>query len=178
MTTSTQSLTAWLLDQIAADEAAARAAMIVIADDLTTHREADWWVKEEHGRVYAGHWLRVVDGGAPAGDRNFANTAALEHIARHDPAHVLAVCAAHRRIVEEHAGQVETVEWFDAPGTGRAEVCPSCRPAEPTEWDPPLGQAGIRPEGFVSSYVLAPCPTLRALASIYADRDGFREEWR
>jgi hypothetical protein len=27
-------------------------------------------------------------------------------------------------------------------------------------------------------HALYPCPTLRALAAIYADRDRFREEWR
>ena len=29
-----------------------------------------------------------------------------------------------------------------------------------------------------SNYEDSPCPTLRALASMYADRDGYREEWR
>ena len=94
------------------------------------------------------------------------------------PARVLAECEAKRRIVGLHAGQVENVEWFDAPKVGKAEVCPSCRPAEPTIWNPPVGQAGIRPDDFVASYVLSPCPTLRALALPYADHPDYREEWR
>lgn len=95
------------------------------------------------------------------------------------PARILAECDAKRRILELHRGQVEQVEWFDAPESGEAAVCPSCHNAEPTEWHPPVGQAGVRPDGFVASYVLAPCPTLRALALPYAHHPDYRaEEWR
>jgi hypothetical protein len=86
--------------------------------------------------------------------------------------------AALRAVVELHRGQVEDVEWFDAPDeTGKAEVCSSCRPAEPTEWNPPRGFAHLRPKGFVASYVLSPCPTLKALASVWADHPHYRPEW-
>lgn len=72
-----------------------------------------------------------------------------------DPAHVLAQVAAHRAIVEMH--REHYVEWVDVEGDDRfAWSCTS----------------GCDPEdGY-------PCPTLRALAAIYADRDGWREEWR
>jgi hypothetical protein len=73
---------------------------------------------------------------------------AARHIARHDPARVLAECEAKRRIVEEHP---------DYGGYG--ESCARC--AE-------------------SSIDLAPwpCPTLRALASVWSDHPDYREEWR
>ena len=90
---------------------------------------------------------------------------------------VLAECESKQRIMAEHRPTVELVEWFDSP-TGQAEVCPSCHPAEPTEWNPPIGQAGVRPDGFVASYVLSPCPTLRILALPYASRADYRPEWR
>lgn len=135
-------LTGWLLEQIAEDERVARAQ--VTDRPEWRHAIEDYYVLEGHP----------------------------------DPARVLVECAAKRAIVELHAGTEEFVEWFDAPEVGRAEVCPTCRPADPTEWHPPVGAAGVRPDGFVASYVLAPCPTLRALATVYADRPGFREEWR
>jgi hypothetical protein len=112
--TVTMTLTEFLLARIAEDEAAAKAAQYVTADDLSDHHEPRWWVKEEHGRIYAGGWLRVVDGGAPAGERSFVNTAALPHIARHDPARILAECAAKRRIVDMH-GDSEPGRYVDDP---------------------------------------------------------------
>lgn len=93
-------------------------------------------------------------------------------------ARVLAECEAKRRIVDLHAGQDSIVEWFDAPDTGHSDVCPSCHPAEPTHWNPPIGKAGVRPQGFVASYVLAPCLTLRMLALPYADHPEYDESWR
>jgi hypothetical protein len=94
------------------------------------------------------------------------------------PARVLAECAAKRAIIEAHRPAVEIVEWFDdATGTGTAPVCPSCRPKDPTDWNPPMGMAGVRPDGFVPSYTLAPCPTLRSLAAVYADHPGYDPAW-
>jgi len=72
-----------------------------------------------------------------------------DHIARHGPARVLAECEAKRRIVEEHA------PWLDV---GKS-TCPRCR-------------------GAANRAVPAPCPTLRALASVYANHPDYRQEWR
>ena len=89
-------------------------------------------------------------------------------------ARVLAECKAKRAILAEHRPEVETVEWFDTVSdTGTAPVCPSCRPKEPIEWHPRPGEAGVRPEGFVPTYVLAPCPTLQALAAVYANHPDY-----
>jgi hypothetical protein len=63
-----------------------------------------------------------------------------------------------------HEPTLQSVEWFhDQTGKGEALCCPSCRPADPTDWSPPVGEAGVEPEGFVPSYVLSPCPTLAAV---------------
>jgi hypothetical protein len=73
--------------------------------------------------------------------------AEAEHIARHDPARVLAEVAAKRRIVQLHG---ETM----LPHVGGGGMCRECESA---------------------SY---PCSTVQHLAAVYADRDGYREEWR
>ena len=93
-------------------------------------------------------------------------------------ARVLAECAAKRAILELHRPTVENVEWFDdATGTGKAPVCPSCRPEDPTDWNPPIGMAGVRPDGFVPHYTLAPCLTFRSLAAVYKDHADYEQGW-
>ncbi len=90
---------------------------------------------------------------------------------RFDPARVLATVAAHRRIVEMHRPfryaddppaygyTAEEAQEIDAEDVWRTDSCCTC---------------GTRGEYDVDW----PCPTLCALAAIYADRDGYREEWR
>jgi hypothetical protein len=87
-----------------------------------------------------------------------------------DRPHVLAVCAAHRRIVERHqpTPMLDHYEYGCTCGFSdhRWSECRACGAHldDEGEYD-----RGIR--GRV-------CPDLAALASIYADRPGFREEWR
>ncbi len=82
------------------------------------------------------------------------------------------------KVRELHRPTLQVVEWFhDQTGKGEALCCPSCRPANPTEWHPEVGQAGIEPEGFVHSYVVSPCPTLAALDSVEAVSARSRDEW-
>lgn len=69
------------------------------------------------------------------------------HIARWDPARVLADIDAKRRIIDEHSLE----------SNGACRVCT-------------LGWSA-RPAAY-------PCPTVRLLALPYADREGYREEWR
>jgi hypothetical protein len=88
-----------------------------------------------------------------------------DQIARWSPARVLAECEAKRRIVAEHRATTFTdisLEIRNAP------VCLVCNAVFPAydEDQPPTLQAPW------------PCPTLRALASVYADHSDFREEWR
>lgn len=64
------------------------------------------------------------------------------------PERVLAECDAKRRIVELHTGEHECSVYDH---DGEIDHC---------------------------QYVLGDCSTLRLLALPYADRDGYREEWR
>jgi hypothetical protein len=82
----------------------------------------------------------------------------VAHIARHDPARVLAEVEAKRRIVDLHPTR-NSLRW---PGVEdiEVEICETC------------SRDGLSDE------VEAPCPTIRALALPYADRPGYREEWR
>lgn len=125
------SLSAFLLARLAEDEALAR-------DVLTRGFGAEW-------HVVGDVWQHVGDDGGHNVLSGAEST--LPHIARHDPAHVLATVAAHRRIVELHADFCETC-WVHAEGVAEA------------------ADAGL------------PCPTLLALASIYAAHPDFRDEWR
>ena len=72
-----------------------------------------------------------------------------QHIATWDPARVLAEVEAKRRILDEH-GPDELRPW----------ECRAC--------------AG--PHGDDGYHI--PCPTVRLVALPYADRDGYRDEWR
>lgn len=81
------------------------------------------------------------------------------HIARWDPARVLAECEAKRRIVELHTvdGTVRLRSTDE-----KVYVCRTCSledepPSGPMEW---------------------PCDTLRALAAVYADHPDYRDEWK
>jgi hypothetical protein len=96
-------LSEFLLARIAEDEAAARAASIGSAswrlDDL--NETVCWWPPEreevieterKHGWPLSDHWRgQTIES---AGEQ------IAPHIARHDPARVLAECEAKRRIVE------------------------------------------------------------------------------
>jgi hypothetical protein len=80
------------------------------------------------------------------------------HIARWDPARVLAECEAKRRIVEMHRlGGSYTPGSEDASGF---DYCGTCGSGEPYEYPTPW-----------------PCPTLRLLALPYVDHPDYRQEW-
>ena len=107
-------LAAFLLEQIAADEAAASRGR--------RHNDASTYASDNYGCLLV------------------------------DPAHVLAVCAAHRAIVEEWV-EFRTI-------------------ADATAADAPLSRAYAQ-SGVVKGLERA----VTHLASIYADRDGWRDEW-
>lgn len=119
-------LTEWLLACIAEDETVAKAAQ------ENSTGGGRWWVDgpAEKSRKF---WVYATG-------EKFAHVQIADHIARHDPAHVLAVCKAHRAIVE-----------------AAREYSPELEHGDNGEW--------------------AFDVTLRAIASIYADRPGWREEW-
>lgn len=119
METSTLTLTDFLLARIAEDEAVARGASTLAnwRYDPTKVNSVD---REES--VFAGPpgaMAITIASTGPADDPQSMRDAA--HIARHDPARVLAECEAKRRIVEslidmepvedERKGQVVTLRW-------------------------------------------------------------------
>jgi hypothetical protein len=144
MTTPGPSLSEFLLARIAEDETTAYA---------TTPGP---WKHSVHGHrpdgvdhsvwaETAGRYVVEDFAGNPYAEADAA------HISRHDPAHVLARCEAHRRIVNMHADD------------GRR--CSSCY-IETHDINQP-----IWPQA-------SPCPTLYALALPYSDHPDCRDEWR
>lgn len=97
-----------------------------------------------------------------------------EHIARHDPARVLAECEAHRRIVELHEAwpvlvqrqpKFETVDTSD-PGQFAMRASQQIMWATEQEYRAKFGDEPPT------------APMIAALAAIYADHPDYREEWR
>ncbi len=77
------------------------------------------------------------------------------HMERHDPARVLREVAAKRRVLARHV-----------PSTGEGPYDPYC-----------LGCGEI--DGYwPRSDSVNDCPELRDMASVYADRPGYKEEWK
>ncbi|MET8278287.1 DUF6221 family protein [Micromonospora sp. NPDC005174] len=127
----------WLRVQLDDDERVAK-----IAADRYPH-----WATTDEGDV-----VQVGTGGSgylangPWGTSLFE---VGEHIARHDPARVLAEVDAKRRILDIHHDD----------GHGDCDGCG-------------LDAIGLH------VHQLDECPTLLALALAYADRPGYRDEWR
>lgn len=141
-------LTDFLLARIADDEEVARAAFRDSPAHRTRPARADdgrWKVGEP------GHGECEVDGiGITIYDEGGHTAEQAQHIARHDPARVLAQCEANRQIVQGHP----RCDMHDLPGD-ECDVCMTC--GDGSLW---------------------PCPTLRALALPYADHPDYREKWR
>lgn len=144
-------LIAWLRGCLDDEERVARAA--------STENGPTWYVGGERDvladnpsdtpYVACGPWGGGID------------AATADHIARHDPARVLAEVDAKRRILDEHGASGGT--------------CRTCcgEPDREVRWDG---------EEEAVEWARAdkpwPCPTVRLLAQPYAGRDGWREEWR
>jgi hypothetical protein len=126
----------FLLARTAEDEADARRAAAV--DDLgPVWRAGRKW--EDFAGIYASG-IEVAD---------MPDTGVAPHIARWDPARVLAECQAKRRIVEHHGSN----------GDDDFALCVICT------------EVGPDAQGW-------PCQTLRLLALSYADHEDYRPEWK
>ena len=96
-------------------------------------------------------WLgRILDS-----KEHFATVARLP--AKHRKS-MLAEVEGQRQIIRlHHPGRVWTGSGYE---DGKCTTCL-------------IGQSDL----YGSEYETVPCPTLRALASMYADRDGYRADW-
>jgi len=129
-------LTEFLMARIAEDEALALA-----AEGEHGIYPGTWWGQP------ASRWSRIVGGHLPEG----LSDEDASHIARHDPARVLADCEAKRRIVELHTGIHECVgEKY-----GRLDTV-------------------LVAPGYAHEHD----PTLRLLALPYAAHPDYQETWR
>jgi hypothetical protein len=85
------------------------------------------------------------------------------HIARHDPARVLAEVKAKRAIVQAHACVWLVDQWVEvAPGQRRRGELRVCRACEPVS-------------GFMTDQW--PCLTLKLLAAPYDQHPDYKQEW-
>ncbi len=95
----------------------------------------------------------VLDGD----DYSVSGRALMEHVARHDPARVLAECEAKGLIVELHSGTTDAL-WYGVRMPDDGMGCRTC--------------------GEVGEYAVPwPCATVRALAAVYAEHPDYRNEW-
>jgi hypothetical protein len=144
------------------DEAAANAAP---GSTWTTFSQSDIAgasVYDEQWRLLSpAHYDHDNALGAKRGPRYIedARDQLVAHIARHDPARVLAEVEAKRRILDEHTKDSICVD-------GR-ECCKRCVVDIEIAWD----------EAFAAMEPI-PCPTVRLLALPYAEHPDYRQEWR
>ena len=133
-------LKTFLLARIAEDEAVARAAV---------DKDGRWHVDRSHPLYES-----VVQGDIHIYDEGGHTAEQAAHIARHDPARVLAECAAKRAIVDRHRRDPDVQRMI----YGDIYPCTECGDADdsPMEW---------------------PCPTMRILAAVYADHPDYQSEW-
>jgi hypothetical protein len=143
------------LDEEQAGAEAARDAHIGL---YATEGDAEWRVAEGGEGVWTEqHGINVVVDG-----HGYLRDAVAEHIARHDPARVLAEVAAKRRVLERHRRPRSPAE---IPTGVDSRCCVGCGF---------LGDTGIPPR----TPDINDCPELRDLAAPYTDRPGYKPTWR
>lgn len=170
-TRTAASLVEWLRAQLDEDEQAARAAW---PGPWRYNPRKQWESPKTFGRPQAPPEEYVAAGPltspecvavtGPADDEKAMSTA--EHIVRHDPARVLAEVAAKRRIIDEVMGW----DHDDPDGAGyySCPLVPDSTRAADDEWDGVSCLCGLAARRMA---------ILRPLASSYADRPGYRQEW-
>jgi hypothetical protein len=159
---SMDDLVTWLRAQLDDDERAARAELTPAASISVSLGLSLWEARDVGGPEMPSVWE-----GTALIARDLADEHA-QHIARWDPVRVLAEVDARRQILELHAGEHDCPKIM----TG---VYADDWPAS-ASW----GKAGESWRHATNEHFEGdrPCPTLRAQGLPYADRDGYREEWR
>lgn len=157
-------LVTWLLAQYTEDEELARAAGEVRDSGAIARWERDCWHRHDPDEQ-AGDWrdddCAAVDGdNIHIYDEGGHGSPQAEHIARHDPAAVLADLAAKRAIVELH--KMEYDRFVHA-----TPHCGACT----------TGWASVEYDVAVIEWEDYPCQTLRLLGSALSHRDGYDPAW-
>lgn len=165
-------LVEFLRARLAEDEEAARAA----TPGPWWHHPGKQWLGPEafekydlrQGEEFVGYggphpFTGAVCSTGPAGNMQGMKDAA--HIARHDPARVLAEVEAKRRIVEDYASALADRKAI------RAEM----RKVLHTDRD--AFSKLHRQEGALIYKTEGLAPILRILATVFADHPGYRPEW-
>lgn len=152
----------WLRAQLAADERDALCATFCDPEDSASGDFTEWHVDAPNPR-----WPVAVNVANGTAIVAAGYNGAYEHIARWDPARVLAEVAAKRRIIEH----VSSWQHDDPDGGGyySCPLVPGSSRAEDEDWDGTSCWCGV---------VARQMAILGPLALPYAGRDGWREEWR
>lgn len=149
-------LVTWLRAQLDEDERVAR--------EAHDENPGPWRLEDDEPypdvRDASGGTVVTVESGF-----NPPGRASEVHIARNHPTRVLAEVESKRRILDLHRLSTERIvqSAFD-PDTGDRR---------PVEWNVECAICGWAGDDPASG-----CDTLRLLALPYADRDGYRQEWR
>lgn len=154
-------LTDFLLARIAEDEAVARAASPSPWQYGTVESVAGGSLYDATRMIGAVHYEQPEDHDGRIVRHLLSDEANANgvHIARHDPARVLAECEAKRRIVQMHRPSGE----FDS------DACILC------QWDIDCEAPRADHHDGAGSF---PCDTVKVLAAIYSDHPEWRDEWR
>jgi hypothetical protein len=129
--------------------------------------------------IYGGDgFTSVVSGGRWGGEASvFESTEYAKHIARWDPAHVIAECDAKLRIVDAESRRRRTKDNVIATSRNSFDDWVDVTWADERGWPQ---EERIRQAEFTERFTepSPPSETLKLLALPYADRPGYREEWR
>lgn len=145
-----------------------------MTDDLVQFLRDRYDEDEQAARhAAAGPWTNQVGyiAGGPDGRVRVAQQAQAwnaGHIARHDPARVLADIDAKRQVLDLHGIVHRDVYWLDEEGEEGTDEIPVCGHCVPRHSYLP----------HHSKVPAGPCATVRLLALSYADHPDYRDEWR
>ncbi|MGW4422556.1 DUF6221 family protein [Streptosporangium sp. NPDC004631] len=137
-----------------------------------------WSENAESDEVLAVDGITVADGFALSGNQLRATVA---HIARHDPARVLAEVAAKRRLLEQYERVLRSKAANDA---AKADLAADLAHQEQTGVWAGAGFPDVRLRALrrEEDYLTAMLPVLEGLVkaevAVHADHKDYREEWK